>query len=100
MSSVVQSFGEAFGTFEDGVTPMEEKHETTFLLEVGVSKKRRSMGKEADEQTIPKPKSHAEQQFCEVPVTTCFDFGSSSLKGLHFGGSVSSDPIENEGGCS
>ncbi|KAH0980813.1 hypothetical protein GBA52_007990 [Prunus armeniaca] len=49
MFSVVRSFGEAFGTFEDEVTPMEEEHETT-------------------------------------------------LKGLHFGGSVSSDPIENEGG--
>ncbi|CAL9001623.1 unnamed protein product, partial [Prunus brigantina] len=68
MSGVVRSFGEAFGTFEGGVTPLEEEHQTTFLLAAGVSKKRRFMGKEVDELTIPKTKSHAEQQFCEGQV--------------------------------
>ncbi|CAL9020486.1 unnamed protein product [Prunus brigantina] len=80
MSGVVQSFGEAFGTSEGGVTPMEEEHETTFLLAAGVSKKRRFMGKEADEQTIPKPKSYAEQQFCEVQVAV------GKRKGVKVGG--------------
>lgn len=77
---------------------MEEEHETTFLLATGVSKKHRFMGKEADDQNILKPKPYADQQFCEVPITTCFDFGSSTLKGLHCGGSVPSVLIENEGG--
>ncbi|CAL2266989.1 unnamed protein product [Prunus armeniaca] len=90
LSGVVRSFRKAFGASEGGVTSMEEEHETTFLLGVGVSKKRRFMGKEADDQNIPKPKPHADQQFCEVSVTTCFDFGSSSLKGLHCGGSFPS----------
>lgn len=56
---------------------MEGEHETMFLLAAGASKKCRFMGKEADELNIPKPKPEVEQQFCEVPVTTCFDFGGS-----------------------
>ncbi|BFG30894.1 hypothetical protein CerSpe_171680 [Prunus speciosa] len=97
LSGVVHPFEEAFDTSNGGVTLMEGEQETMVLLAAGVSKKRGIMGTEVDEHNLTKSKPTVEQQFCEVPVTTCFDFGGSSLKGLHFGGNVPSDLIENEG---
>ncbi|PQQ09532.1 hypothetical protein Pyn_14979 [Prunus yedoensis var. nudiflora] len=59
---------------------MEGEHETMVLLAAGVSKNRRIMGTEVDEQNLTKSKPTVEQQFCEVRLRLALILVALALK--------------------